>query len=177
MTDIRLIEVKENILADNEKCASEVRQRLREKDIFMLNIMSSPGSGKTSLTLQTLRGLKNDLRSAVIEGDIDSILDAEKVSQEGVPVVQLRTGGACHIDAFMVNLALNEMDFDKIDFVILENVGNLVCPADFDMEAMRERVLKLNPRIKIFEESCKTGDGIQDWVKWLREEIGTVKLI
>ncbi|MCX5834467.1 MAG: hydrogenase accessory protein HypB, partial [Deltaproteobacteria bacterium] len=97
MADIRLIEIKEEILADNDKVAGEIRQRLHARQVFMLNLMASPGGGKTSLIIETLRGLKDVLRTAVIEGDIDSIVDAEKVAQEGVPAVQLRTGGACHL--------------------------------------------------------------------------------
>jgi hydrogenase nickel incorporation protein HypB len=221
MTDIRLIEIKEEILADNDKVAEEIRQRLRSRQVFMLNLMASPGGGKTSLIIETLRGLKHSMRTAVIEGDIDSMVDAEKVAQEGIPVVQLRTGGACHLDAVMVEMALREMALYALDLIIIENVGNLVCPAefdtgavknamilsvpegddkplkyplmfticdalvvnkidylkisDFDMKALVQRVLKLNPNIKIFEVSCKTGEGIAAWAQWLKAEVEAFK--
>ncbi len=221
MADIRLIEVKEEILADNDKLAGEIRERLRARKIFMLNLMASPGGGKTSLIIETLRGLKDSVRTAVIEGDIDSIVDAEKVVQEGVPAVQLRTGGACHLDAVMVEMALREMDLDALDLIIVENIGNLVCPAefdtgavrnvmilsvpegddkplkyplmftvcdalvvnkidylaiaDFDMKVLKERVLKLNPKIRIFETSCRTGEGISAWIEWIKDEVMNFK--
>ncbi len=217
MQEVNVIEVKEEILADNDKRAADVRERLHKQGVFMLNIMASPGSGKTSLILQTLRSLKGHSRAAVIEGDIDSSVDAEKVAKEEIPAIQLRTGGACHLDAFMIEKALNELDIDKLDLVIIENIGNLVCPAEFDtgaarnamilsvpegddkplkyplmfsvcdalvvnkidylglsdfnMQVFRERVRKLNPKISIFEVSCKTGEGIPDWVEWLKEQM------
>ena len=136
MADIRLIEIKEKIFADNDKLAGEIRERLLSKKVFMLNLMASPGGGKTSLIVQTLRGLKDHCRTAVIEGDIDSIVDAEKVAEEGVPAVQLRTGGACHLDAVMVDMALQEMKLADLDLIIIENIGNLVCPAEFDTGAV-----------------------------------------
>ena len=221
MTEIRLIEIKEDILADNDKVAEEIRNRLHSRQVFMLNLMASPGGGKTSLIIETLRGLKRSMRAAVIEGDIDSMVDAEKVAQEGIPAVQLRTGGACHLDAVMVEMALREMDLYALDLIIIENIGNLVCPAefdtgavknamilsvpegddkplkyplmftvcdalvvnkidyltmaDFDMKVLKERVLKLNPKIRIFEVSCKTGEGIPAWIQWLRDEVANFK--
>ena len=221
MSDVRLIEIKEEILADNDKVAGEIRKQLRSRRVFMLNLMSSPGGGKTSLIIETLRGLKRSMRAGVIEGDIDSMVDAEKVAQEGIPAVQLRTGGACHVDAGMLELALREMDLAALDLLIVENVGNLVCPAefdtgaarnamilsvpegddkplkyplmfticdalvvnktdylkmsDFDMKALKERVLKLNPNIRIFEVSCRTGEGIPAWTEWLEAEVEAFK--
>ncbi len=221
MANIRLIEVKEEILADNGKIAEKIRKRLRSRQVFMLNLMASPGGGKTSLIIETLRSLKDLFRTAVIEGDIDSMVDAEKVAQEGIPAVQLRTGGACHLDAVMVDLALREMDLFALDLIIVENIGNLVCPAefdtgatknvmilsvpegddkplkyplmfticdalvvnkidyltiaDFDMKVLKERVLKLNPKIMIFEVSCKTGEGIPAWAQWLKAEVEAFK--
>lgn len=135
MEKIRLIEVKEEILGDNRELADGLRKRLRENGVFMMNLMSSPGSGKTSLVLRTIRALKNELKIGVIEGDIDSVVDAETVAKEGVPAVQLRTGGFCHLDATMIGKALDAMDLAALDFVIIENVGNLVCPAEFDTGA------------------------------------------
>lgn len=221
MNDIRLIEIKEEISADNDKLAEEIRKELRSRQVFMLNLMASPGGGKTSLIIQTLRILKDRFRTAVIEGDIDSMVDAEKVVQEGVPAVQLRTGGACHLDATMVGRALHELDLSTLDLVIVENLGNLVCPAefdtgalkkvmilsvpegddkplkyplmfticdalvvnkidylemsDFDMDLLKQRAVKLNPSIKIFEVSCRTGEGIPAWTAWLEEEVTAFK--
>lgn len=135
MEKIRLIEVKEEILGDNRELADGLRKRLKGNGVFMMNLMSSPGSGKTSLVLRTIRALKNELKIGVIEGDIDSVVDAETVAKEGVPAVQLRTGGFCHLDATMIGKALDVMDLAALDFIIIENVGNLVCPAEFDTGA------------------------------------------
>ena len=135
MGDIRLIEVKEEILADNTKLAAEVRERLRKTKTMLLNLMSSPGSGKTSLILRTAEGLKGCLRLGVIEADIDSTVDAEKVAARGIPAIQLRTGGFCHLDATMVTQGIDAMAVNEFDLVIIENVGNLVCPAEFDTGA------------------------------------------
>jgi hydrogenase nickel incorporation protein HypB len=133
--DVRLIEVKEEILADNIKVATEVRARLRNTKTMLLNLMSSPGSGKTSLILQTVANLKDSLRLGVIEADIDSTVDAEKVAAQGIPAVQLRTGGFCHLDATMVTQGIDALAVSDLDLVIIENVGNLVCPAEFDTGA------------------------------------------
>jgi len=133
--DIKLIEVKEEILSDNIKQAGEVRERLRKTKTMLLNLMSSPGSGKTSLILQTVEGLRGSLRLGVIEADIDSTVDAEKVAARGIRTIQLRTGGFCHLDAAMVTRGIDAIDLDELDLVIIENVGNLVCPAEFDTGA------------------------------------------
>jgi hydrogenase nickel incorporation protein HypB len=133
--EIRLIEVKEEILSDNIKQASEVRERLRKTKTMLLNLMSSPGSGKTSLILRTVEGLKEAMRLGVIEADIQSIVDAERVAAQGIPVIQLRTGGFCHLDATMVTHGIDAMAVNELDLVIIENVGNLVCPAEFDTGA------------------------------------------
>jgi hydrogenase nickel incorporation protein HypB len=216
MENVRLIEVKEDILSDNIKLAGELRERLRGEGTMLLNLMSSPGSGKTSLILRTIEGLKGSLRIGVIEADIDSTVDAEKVAARGIPAVQLRTGGFCHLDAAMVAKGVDALEAGGLDLVIIENVGNLVCPAefdtgahknamilsvpegddkplkyplmfsvcdvlvvnktdylsmsDFDMEALRRRVLALNPRIRILEISCKTEAGIGGWIDWLKQE-------
>jgi len=135
MDEIRLIEVKEDILADNTALAEELRNRFSDAGVFMMNLMSSPGSGKTSIILNTIRALKDEFRIGVIEGDIDSMVDAETVAREGVTAVQLRTGGFCHLDVPMVSQGLAAMDLDTLDFIIIENVGNLVCPAEFDTGA------------------------------------------
>jgi hydrogenase nickel incorporation protein HypB len=133
--DVRLIEVKEEILADNTKVAIDVRERLRSTRTLLLNLMSSPGSGKISLILRTAEGLKGSVRLGVIEADIDSTVDAEKVAARGIPAIQLRTGGFCHLDATMVTQGLDALTASDFDLLIIENVGNLVCPAEFDTGA------------------------------------------
>jgi hydrogenase nickel incorporation protein HypB len=217
MDEIRLIDIRKNILSDNENQAEIIRNDLMDKKVFMINIMASPGAGKTSLIIQTIRALKDDFRIAVIEGDIESIVDSEKIQKEGVQAVQIRTGGACHLDAPMITAALDQLPLKNLDLVIIENIGNLICPAefdtgsnlqvmilsvpegddkvlkyplmfsvcdaliinkvdyleiaDFDVETLSRRVSELNPRIKIFQVSCKTGDGVDEWSKWIRDKI------
>ena len=135
MDKVRLIEIKEEILSDNNHLAHEIRKKLGGKKTLLLNLMSSPGSGKTSLILRTAEGLKDNLRLGVIEADIDSTVDAEKVLASGIPAVQLRTGGFCHLDSSMVAQGLDALETEKLDIIIIENVGNLVCPAEFDTGA------------------------------------------
>jgi hydrogenase nickel incorporation protein HypB len=132
VAEVKLIEVKEEILADNIKVAAGVRERLKKTNTMLVNLMSSPGSGKTSLILQTIAGLKDSLKLGVIEADIDSMVDAEKVAARGIRAVQLKTGGFCHLDATMVTQGVDAIKVDDLDLVIIENVGNLVCPAEFD---------------------------------------------
>ncbi len=136
--DIHYIDIKKAILSDNQDLAEQIRQELRSKKVFMLNLMSSPGAGKTSLLLETIRRMKKDVRIGVIEGDIESLVDSEKIAAEGIPAVQLRTGGSCHLDAPMIRCGLNTLAFDDLDLVFIENVGNLVCPAEFDTGANRK---------------------------------------
>ena len=135
MNDVRMIEVKEDILADNTRIAEGVRLRLRDTKTLLLNLMSSPGSGKTSLILRTIAGLQGAVKLGVIEADIDSKVDAEKVAAAGIPAVQLRTGGFCHLDATMVTQGIDALPAQRLDLIIIENVGNLVCPAEFDTGA------------------------------------------
>jgi hydrogenase nickel incorporation protein HypB len=137
MDEVRLIEVKEDIMSDNDAVARSLRDRLSKEKTFLINLMSSPGAGKTSLIIKTLEGLKEELRIGVIEADIDSMVDAEKVAAQGVVAVQLRTGGFCHLDASMVEKGLNSMDLGELDLIIIENVGNLVCPAEVDTGAIK----------------------------------------
>jgi len=137
MEEVRLIEVKEDIMSDNDAVAKSLKDRLSKEKTFLINLMSSPGAGKTSLILKTFEGLKNELRIGVIEADIDSMVDAEKVAAQGATAVQLRTGGFCHLDASMVEKGLNSMDLGELDLIIIENVGNLVCPAEFDTGAIK----------------------------------------
>lgn len=132
MQEIQLIEIKEEILAEIKGLADQIRENLSEKKVFMLNIMGSPGAGKTSLILKTIQHLTDHLRIAVVEADIDSMVDSQKVAALGIPVVQIQTGGFCHVDASMVEKALDTLPLDNLDLVLLENVGNLVCPAETD---------------------------------------------
>lgn len=222
MEEIRLIEVKEEIHADNKAKADAVRNRLMAHKTFLLNLMSSPGAGKTTTILRTIEAIGDDLHVGVIEADIDSMIDAEKIAQTGITAVQLRTGGFCHLDASMVEKGLEGLDLASLDLVIIENVGNLVCPAefdtgaiknamilsvpegddkplkyplmftvcdvllinkidylelsDFDVQALRERVMNLNPRITIFEISSKTGQGIEAWTNWVKKAVDEFKL-
>ncbi len=213
---VRLIEVKEEIHADNERVARDLRDQLTRNKTFLLNLMSSPGAGKTRTILRTIDTLRDRFRFGVLEADIDSTVDADLVAARGISAVQLRTGGFSHLDASMVAKGLAALDLDALDVVVIENVGNLVCPAEFDtgaarnvmilsvpegddkplkyplmftvsdvllvnkidymglsdfnLNAMRERVLRLNPRIRIFEISAKTGQGFDQWTAWLGRE-------
>lgn len=217
MEEVRLIEVKEEIMSDNKITADDLRARLKEEKTFLLNLMSSPGAGKTSLILKTLETIAVELKTGVMEADIDSKVDAEKLVAEGYTAVQLRTGGFCHLDANMVSQGLEALDLKNLDLVIIENVGNLVCPAEFDTGAVKnamilsvpegddkplkyplmftvsdamiihktdylaisdfnvqmakERATTLNPAIKVFEVSSKTGEGVRDWCNWLVGEV------
>lgn len=133
MENIRLVDIREFILSDNQNDAEKIRDLLAEKKIFLINLMSSPGSGKTSLIIQTVRQLKSKFKFGIIEGDIESTVDAEKVASEGVQAVQITTGGMCHLDASMISIGLEKLDLSTLDIVIIENIGNLVCPAEFDL--------------------------------------------
>jgi len=211
------VTVVKNILDANERIAAENRRLFDEKKIYVINLMSSPGAGKTSLVEKTITALKDRWRIAVIEGDIQDTCDADRVAALGIPAVQINTGGACHIDGNMVREALPALDLNRIDLLISENVGNLVCPAefkigenakvmilstpegadkpakyplmfqesavmiinkidltpyvDFDLEKARRDALALNRNLKIFEVSCKTGQGLENWVQWLAGQI------
>jgi len=218
MDEIKLISVREEIFSENNNCAAEVRKALQEKRVTLVNLMASPGSGKTSLILQTIHKLKNKHRIAVIEGDIDSLVDSKKVAELGVRAVQINTGGACHLDAVVVERALlNLAPIEDYDLVFVENIGNLVCPAEFDIgeqfkvmilsvpegddkvlkyplmfsvadvliinkidylpdegfdiERLRTNVRKLNPKVEIFEVSCRTGAGIDHWCDALERKL------
>ena len=138
---MKIVEIKEDITSRNNLFAKEIKKELSAKHIFYLNVMASPGSGKTTLIKELLRRLKNDYRIGVIEADIDSAVDAERVAETGVKVIQMHTGGACHITCQMSYEALNALGYDDLDLVILENVGNLVCPAEFDTGSTANLVL------------------------------------
>lgn len=136
MNDVRIIEIKKSIFSKNEEDASLLRKSLKEKKVFLANIMSSPGSGKTNTLVKLINALKDEFRIKVMEADIDSAVDAQTISSEtGVEAIQLHTGGMCHLDAKMTEYGLNHLNLDNTDLVFLENVGNLVCPAEFDTGA------------------------------------------
>lgn len=217
MDEYKIIEIKQSVFEDNDRQATLLREELKKEKTFLLNLMSSPGSGKTTTVLRTIEALKDEMKIGVLEADIDSDVDANTVSKTGAKVIQLHTGGMCHLDADMTKQGLLGLGTEEIDFAILENVGNLVCPAefdtgasknamilsvpegddkplkyplmfsivdvllinkidtlsvfDFDLEAVKERVKKLNPNIKVIQISAKTGEGIQEWADWLRTEV------
>lgn len=137
MREVRILEIKQSVFADNDRQAQLLRQELKEKKLFLLNLMSSPGSGKTTTLMRTIEALRDTLRIGVMEADIDSDVDARTISQSGVRVIQLHTGGMCHLDAEMTRQGLEGLDTAELDLVILENVGNLVCPAEFDTGATK----------------------------------------
>ena len=142
MTDpVKLIKVKESIQADNDQLAHDLRKELKGAKTLLINLMSSPGAGKTSLLLQTTGRLKDDFRMAVIEADIDSTVDAERLADSGVEAIQLQTDGFCHLDVLMVQRGLESLDARVLDLVFIENVGNLVCPAEFDTGAALDVML------------------------------------
>jgi len=211
------VSVVKNILAANDRIAQENRAIFDEKNLLVFNLMSSPGAGKTSLLEKTISALKDQLKMGVIEGDIQSSQDAERIAAKGVPAVQINTGGACHLDGNMIRDTFKEFDLDNLDLLVVENVGNLVCPAEFKVgedfkvmilsvtegedkpakyplmfheskvllinkidllpyvdctvERIREEALKVNPDLKIFEISCKTGEGLDAWCDWLKGEL------
>lgn len=141
MEKYKIIEVKESVFADNDREAARVRAALGEKGTFLLNLMSSPGSGKTTTLLRTIERLRGELRMGVMEADIDSDVDARTISETGVKSIQLHTGGMCHLDAGMTEQGLREIGTDELDLVVLENVGNLVCPAEFDTGAVKNAMI------------------------------------
>jgi len=221
MEAFKVLEIKQSVFDNNDRQAELLREELKKDGVFLLNLMSSPGSGKTTTVLRTIEALQNEMNIGILEADIDSDVDAYKVSQTGVKVIQLHTGGMCHLDADMTRQGLKGLGTDNIDFAILENVGNLVCPAEFDtgasknamilsipegddkplkyplmfsivdvllvnkidaadyfefdMEAVKERVKKLNPNIKVIPISAKTGEGIGEWADWIRGQIDNWK--
>ena len=216
MSEFKIIEVKQSVLENNDRDAEMLRSELKASHTFLLNLMSSPGSGKTTTLCRTIEALKDDLRIGVMEADIDSDVDAATIENTGVKVIQLHTGGMCHLDASMTRQGLRNLGVEDVDLAILENIGNLVCPAefdtgavknamilsvpeghdkplkyplmfsicdvllinkidvmsvfDFDLEKCKEYVWRLNPHMKIIPICAKTGEGIQEWADWLREQ-------
>ncbi len=142
MDEVKVIEIKKSVFAENEKDAADLRKELKGKGIYLLNLMSSPGSGKTTTLIRLINLLKDRLRIAVMEADIDSDVDAIKIRQKtGVESIQLHTGGMCHLDAEMTRQGLDNLPLEGVDLVVLENVGNLVCPAEFDTGAVRNAMI------------------------------------
>lgn len=141
MNEFKVIEIKRSVFENNDREAERLRQRLKKEKTFLLNLMSSPGSGKTTTLKATISRLKNEMRIGVMEADIDSDVDAKAISDTGVRSIQLHTGGMCHLDAGMTEQGINEFGTDDLDLVVLENVGNLVCPAEFDTGAVRNAMI------------------------------------
>ena len=218
---IQVIEVNESVFAGNDRLAEETRQKLKKEGTFLLNVMASPGAGKTSVLLRTIGLLKDRYRMGVMEADIDATVDAEKMQANGVRSIQVHTGGECAMNADMTRQALEEFHTEDLDLLFLENVGNLVCPAEedvgacrsieilsvpegddkplkyplmfqvtqavlvnkidtkeyfpFDDEAVTRRIHALNPEAKVFFVSAKTGEGFDEWVRWLAGEVDAWK--
>jgi hydrogenase nickel incorporation protein HypB len=207
------VTIAQNILAANETIAQEVRQAVTAHGIRTINIMSSPGAGKTTLLERTIERLRGQLSIGVIEGDVETTADAERIETAGAETVQINTRGACHLEAHMIRAALKEIDLAHIGLLFIENIGNLVCPSawdlgedmrvvvisttegddkpakyphmfaasqimvvnkldllpyvDFDLEKAKRQALVINPRLRIFEVSCRTGMGLDNWCQWL----------
>lgn len=218
MTENR-IKVVENILNANDQLALKNNKRIENANVYSINLMASPGAGKTSFILATINALLDeDVQIGVIEGDTAPVtIDSDKIRAAGMPAVQINTGGQCHLDAVMTENGLDQLPLDNLDLIIVENVGNLICPAafkigthdnvlvasipegddkpykypnmyrglevliinkidllpylDFDMEYFRKGVEMLNPGLKTFAVSCKTNEGIEDWLSWLRKKL------
>ena len=222
---MQIIELKQDIIRENEITADGLRNEMEEASKLMINVMSAPGSGKTSVLIRTIEGLEGSARVGVMECDIDASVDAETISAAGGKAVQLHTGGMCHMDAGMTKQGLDALGTDDVDIIFIENVGNLVCPAefdtgaalnvtilsipegddkpskytlmykvcdavlinkidalavfDFDIEAAKQRIRKCNPDAEVFCISAKTGEGFEDWIRWLKarhEEFSSGKL-
>lgn len=141
MEEFKVLEIKQSVFADNDRQAAEMRRELKKKKVFLLNLMSSPGSGKTTTLSRTIEALRDEMKIGVMEADIDSDVDAREIEKFGAKVIQLHTGGMCHLDAEMTRQGLEGLDTQDIDLAILENVGNLVCPAEFDTGAVKNAMI------------------------------------
>ena len=212
-----VVTVERKILKKNDEIANENRELLKHNNVYALNLLSSPGSGKTTLLEKTLSKINKSFNIAVVEGDVQTDNDAQRIAVLDVPVVQIVTNGGCHLEAKLVQNAFDSFDIENLNLLIIENVGNLVCPAnydlgenkkvvlvsttegddkplkypamfrvsdvliinktdlleyvDFNIETVKQNALSINPNLKIFELSCKTGDGLNDWIDWLKKEI------
>lgn len=217
MDTVKILEVKQSIFASNDEQAEALRKELKKKKVFLLNLMSAPGSGKTTTLRRTIAALKDELHIGVMEADIDSDVDARTIAETGTKAIQLHTGGMCHLDAEMTRQGLEGLGEDGLDLVVLENVGNLVCPAefdtgavknamilsvpeghdkplkyplmfqvcdvvlvnkidvltyfDFDMDKCREYVAMRNPQAKVIPICARTGEGMDEWTAWLKEQV------
>ena len=141
MDEVRILEIKQSVFKNNDEQADKLRRELKEKGVFLLNLMSSPGAGKTTTLKATIAALKDKVKIGVMEADIDSDVDAKRIAETGVKAIQLHTGGMCHLDAGMTEQGLREIGTDDLDLVVLENVGNLVCPAEFDTGAVKNAMI------------------------------------
>lgn len=141
MDEVKVIEIKQSVFKNNDEQAEKLRENLKEKGVFLLNLMSSPGSGKTTTLKATINALKDKIKIGVMEADIDSDVDAKKIAETGVKAIQLHTGGMCHLDAEMTRQGLEALNTEDVDLAILENVGNLVCPAEFDTGAVKNAMI------------------------------------
>lgn len=214
---MKIVELKQNIFKENEVTADKIRDEFKKQGKLMINVMSSPGSGKTTTLLRTIERIKDTCRVGVMECDIDASVDAQTIEEGGAKAIQLHTGGMCHMDAAMTQQGLNEMGIDDVDLIFIENVGNLVCPAefdtgahknlmilsvpegddkplkyplmfsvcdlvliskmdtldyfDFDIEKAKENIKNLNPNATILCVSAKSGEGMDEFVGWLKETI------
>ncbi len=214
-----IVTVERQILRKNDDIAAENREIFRRHNLFVFNLLSSPGSGKTSILEKTIEKMVPKYRLAVVEGDVQTDLDAQRISRFDVPVVQIVTKGGCHLEANLIQNALKNLELDQLDLLVIENVGNLVCPSnydlgealkvvvvsttegddkplkypkmfrvsevmivnkidllpyvDFSLENVRKNALQINPNLQIFETSCRTGEGIEQWAAWLAEKVET----
>lgn len=222
MDKIRIIEVKQSVFAENDKRANALRDELKQKGTFLLNLMSSPGSGKTTTLTRVINALKGEMNIGVMEADIDGDCDAYTIKDKtGAKVIQLHTGGMCHLDADMTRQGIEELGIEGIDLAILENIGNLVCPAEFDtgatknmmilsvpeghdkplkyplmfsvcdlvvvnkidvapyfnfdLDKCKEYVAMRNPNAQVIAISAKTGDGVDQLVEWIKNQVKTFK--
>mgnify|MGYP000756097320 FL=1 len=217
MDEVKILQIKQSVFANNDQQAELLRRELKEKGVFLLNLMSSPGSGKTTTLMRTIEALKAELTIGVMEADIDSDVDARAIASAGVKAIQLHTGGMCHLDAEMTRQGLDGLETGGVELAILENVGNLVCPAefdagavknamilsvpegddkplkyplmfsicdvvlinkidvlpyfDFDLDKCREYIRLRNPKAQVIPICAKTGEGIDQWAAWLRNEV------
>jgi hydrogenase nickel incorporation protein HypB len=220
MSRTKKVKVEERILSANDALAAQIREQLDAAGVFAINLMASPGGGKTSLILRTVEALKDELRLAAIDGDV-VMVDVEKIAAHDIPVELVNTGGNCHLDANMILPAVQKLDLEPVDLLLVENVGNLICPAnfrlgvhanvviasvpegddkpykypgmfrgadvlllnkvdyltvqEFDVEYFRRGVEALNEGVAFFPVSCRTGEGIDAWLDWLREQVGRPK--
>lgn len=219
MDRVKVLEVKQSVFANNDEQAKALREDLKKRGIFLLNLMSSPGAGKTTTLTRTIEALRGKVKIGVMEADIDSDVDAKTIAETGAKAIQLHTGGMCHLDAAMTRQGLEGLGEEDVELAILENVGNLVCPAefdtgavknamilsvpegddkplkyplmfsvcdvvlinktdvlpyfDFDMEQCRKNIALRNPNACVIPICAKTGEGMEEWFRWLEREVAT----